>query len=608
MRPVVAIFCIVAAGAQQRDEFSLALVESHSYHQGELIRAEVKFPSVAAGQPPQERWQMAGILLNPTVGCGSLESPCLVQSHGSRTVVGLVRPMEESGPRAISLNDYLPALPPRHYQVAVLARKLVLTSSGPTSNTYLYADPPQYTQSNSIDFDVVAPSPEWINQTIAASVAKLRTAQPEIAAAEQLRFLDCPTAWRASLDLLPVAEGTLLEGLAETHEPAQVCELMRAAVTAPSQTVSRYYLSTMSRTCARADLPPASNASLAASLASKEGERKTVAFETLLELVQQAHPPPEWIPALKSEFIKSYATIEPSRQRQLLSMYANTLRSPEVVPLLESVFDGWKPGDYFEPEWEAVQNLYQIDPVRAQVRIVSELKRDRTWLDSSQLDLLPPGAARITDDELFETLAAAERGGGWNVALRMTALAKYATPAALARIKGIYESQENSCQPELMAYFVRVDPAYADRIFHSHAWDMQARPPQCTLQYFQITPRIATAPVLEKYIMAYLMNRDVFTKRIAAQSLGKSGSPAALEALWDAFHYFHNYWDGKRAELERNNEGVELEMELRNAIVRGRHWVTTESDLRMIESMCVSERCLNETQEGLRARRRPELR
>jgi hypothetical protein len=608
MRFVVAIFCIVAAGAQQREEFSLALVESHSYHQGELIRAEVKFPSVPAGQPPQERWRMAGILLNPTVGCGSLKSPCLFQLGASHAVTGLMNPIEESGPRVISLNNYLPVLPPRHYQASVLARKLVLTSSGPMSVTYLFADPPQYTQSNPIDFDVVAASPEWINQTIAASVAKLRTAQPEIAAAEQLRFLDCPTAWRASLDLLPVAEGTLLEGLAETHEPARVCELMRTAMTAPSQAVSRNYLWTMSRTCARAKLPPASNASLAASLASKEGEKRTVAFETLLELVQQTHPPPEWTPMLKSEFVKSYATIETSRQRQLLSMYASTLRSPEIVPLLESVLDGWKPGDYFEAEWEAIQNLYQIDPVRAQARIVSELKRDRTWLDSSQLDLLPVGAAHITDDELFETLAAAERGGGWNVALRMTALAKYATPAALTRVKAIYESQENSCQPELMAYFVRVDPPYADRIFHSHAWDMQTRPPQCTLQYFQITPRIATGPVLEKYISAYLMNRDVFTKKIAARSLGESGSPAALEALWGAFHYFHNYWDCKQAELERNNEGVELEMDLRNAIVRGRHWITTESDLRLIESTCVSERCLNETQENLRARQRSDVR
>jgi hypothetical protein len=109
-------------------------------------------------------------------------------------------------------------------------------------------------------------------------------------------------------------------------------------------------------------------------------------------------------------------------------------------------------------------------------------------------------------------------------------------------------------------------------------------------------------PVLEKYMTAYLMHRNVFIKRTVAHSLAQSGSPAALEALWDAFHYFHNYWKGKEAELAQNNEGVELEVALRNAIARGRNWPTTVSDLRMIESMCVSQCCLDETREDLRAR------
>jgi len=58
---------------------------------------------------------------------------------------------------------------------------------------------------------------------------------------------------------------------------------------------------------------------------------------------------------------------------------------------------------------------------------------------------------------LIQDLAA-----GGNSPLEMTALAKYASPQALPRIRAIYESQRDSCQPELMAYFVRVDPEYAD--------------------------------------------------------------------------------------------------------------------------------------------------
>jgi hypothetical protein len=112
-------------------------------------------------------------------------------------------------------------------------------------------------------------------------------------------------------------------------------------------------------------------------------------------------------------------------------------------------------------------------------------------------------------------------------------------------------------------------------------------------------------PPLERYLTAYLVHGDVPLKKTAAQSLGRFGSPAAVGPLWDAFRYFHDYWKAKPAELAQNNEGVFLEVELRNAIARGRHWLASETDLRTIESLCVSERCLYETQQDLRAWQRP---
>lgn len=54
----------------------------------------------------------------------------------------------------------------------------------------------------------------------------------------------------------------------------------------------------------------------------------------------------------------------------------------------------------------------------------------------------------------------------------MAAVARYATAKALPRIRAIYESQQELGLPELMAYFVRVDPAYSERLFRGHAWDM----------------------------------------------------------------------------------------------------------------------------------------
>jgi hypothetical protein len=664
---LLCLFCAPAVMAQwselraknpPRIDLTLRLAQPHSYRAGELIRAQIMFsgPIPAPPQRLRELWQFAGLLLDPAGNCGTLASPCFqpmaLGFDKTDPVYGLGRTSE---PLPVSLNNYLPALRPGRYRTAVLVRKQVLTNRVPTRTNYGYPDPPQYAVSNAVEIEVIPATEVWVTQTIASSVAKLKGPHADTresyeqrrAAAEQLRFLDVPAAWRASLAILPVEANILLRGLEATGEPARVCELMQAATPAPSQTVSSYYLYGLARTCARANLPapPPSTkprrgekppeptaeqleywrrhreyeqgvmakacASLAASVARKQGEAKTMAFQTLLEGVRQIRanqphqPLPAWIPAVKEEFTSFYAQIERLWQPHLLGLYASVLRSRELVPLLESAMDGWKPGDHYETPRVALRNLYQIDPARAQARIVAELAKERTWLDWRELELLPASAARISDDALIKALAAAQRPGGWNVQLSMTALAKYASPKALPRIKAIYESQQDPCQPELMAYFVRLDTAYADRVFHNHPWDMLVAPPRCTARYFERTPQIAMGPSLERYMSAYLMHGHVYLKKTAAQSLGRFGSPAAAAALWDAFRYFHNYWKGKQEELLQNGEGVHLEVELRNAIARARHWLATETDLRTIESLCVSGQCLNETQHDLRAWQKP---
>jgi hypothetical protein len=304
-------------------------------------------------------------------------------------------------------------------------------------------------------------------------------------------------------------------------------------------------------------------------------------------------------------FLAWFPSFQAPTRRQLLDLFANTIRSPEVVPLLVSVMDQWKPGDYYEGVHSALSELEAIDPRLAHDRMLAELRKPKTWLDVQQLEMLPASAVPPMDDALIDALAADQGPGGWNPRLRMAAIAKYATPHAEPRIRAILESQQNSCQPELMAYFVRVDPAYADRVFHSHPWDMHAPPPRCTVQYFLRTPPLAMGAVLQKYMEAYLMHGDVYIKTTAAHQLGLYGPPSAAGPLWDTLRYFHEWWKGKQAQLEQNGEGVHLEMELRNAIAHAHNWVATEADLRTIESLCVSGQCVGATREDLATWQQP---
>jgi hypothetical protein len=330
-------------------EFSLRLADPHAYSEGELIRALIAFPGPGSLQPPpRELWQFAGVLLDPAGECGSLASPCprpatyeTYDPYDPIRRIGMA-----SAPIWASLNGSLPALRPGRYRLAVLARKQALTRLVSKSATYGYADPPQYALSNAVEFEVVAATEEWLNRTIASSVAILSVPQgggredQRGFAAEQLRFLDVPAAWSASLALLPTEANMLLRGLNATRDPARVCELMQAAIPAPAQAVSIYYLSGMAAICARGSLgdpPPVApfkpgeprpepsaelreyvrrrqefeqdvidkaSAILAASVARKQGEAKAIALKTLTDRVSQIlaseprQPLPAWVSVL----------------------------------------------------------------------------------------------------------------------------------------------------------------------------------------------------------------------------------------------------------------------------------------------------------------------
>ena len=649
MRILMLLWWVQALSAQAPAEFSLELrlLNPHVFRQGERIAAGVNLPYPAVLPPAPEGWQFAGILLDPPVGCGTVVKPCVLNEP---YFGGLVSPSDHT---SLELNSYLPQLPPGRYRVAALARKLVLGNHGPAGTTYVDANPPQYTVSAYVQIQIVLADADWLRQTITKSTAR------ETDAAQQLASLNDPAAWTASLELLPKDENVVLGGLARARPATAVCDLMQARVSAPAQSVSISYLNRMTDICARANLPPAppiaardtevravisatpppaaplappdpelqkwsenwqayttnltnkATAALAGSLSSKQSQAKWDAFATLLQHVNQvrndrpAEPDPAWIPLLTREFVGAFPAIEVSRKQYFIDMFASNIDSPELVPLFESVLDNWKPGDYYEAAHSALRALNRVDPDRARARVLAELVKDKTWLDIASLELVPASAAPPMDDVLIEALARAQRPGGWNAQLIMAAIARFATPEAVPRIRAIYESQKDSCQPELAAYFVRVDPAYAEHVFGGPAWDMHSPPPLCTVQYFNRTPPLAMGPALEQYIAAHLMHSDVFTKSTAAKVLARYGTASALPRLWETLRYFHDYWKGKGDELARNGQGVALEADLRNAIARGHGWLATEEDLHTIESLCISDRCVQETQQDLESIRAP---
>jgi hypothetical protein len=636
-RVMFGLFVLVSTMRAQSADLRLRLVDQHVFRERELVRVEMSGPAPG--------WWFLGFLVEPARECGTMAKPCSPWVMEARNGPG-------QASSVITVNHYVRDLSSGTYRIKALTRRL--------ADDGRPVEPPQHATSDALEFQVVASIAAWVQEMIAKSVAGLKSTASNVQeqeaqrdAAEQLSWLDTPAARDAALDLLPSAEHEILGGLNASREPARVCDQMRTRIGYPAQSVSSYYLSTLVDVCAKAHLPPAppmqggwfaqavlsatppkpgpiapidpvrqawfekdrayrgdlwnqTTATLAASLPSKQAEPKWTAFNTLLQRVAQVRasqppqPDPAWIPTLTAEFLSSYLGKEMAQRQTLFTMFTSTIKTPESAALLEHVLDAWKPGDYYESAHTAIRALNAIDPARARARIRAELTKSETWLDVPLLSLLPPSAVPPMDDGLIDALATAQRPPGWNPNLRMAALARYGTKASLVRMKEIYESQQQPCQPELLAYFVRVDPAYADRVLRAKAWDMHAPAPMCTVQYFDRTAPLAMSPGLEQYIAAYLMHSDVHVKTTAAHSVARYGSPAALPKLWETLRYFHEWWQGKGAELEKNGEAAMLEVELANAIARGRGWLATPAELRQVEALCIGQRCRVEVESDLR--------
>jgi hypothetical protein len=109
-------------------------------------------------------------------------------------------------------------------------------------------------------------------------------------------------------------------------------------------------------------------------------------------------------------------------------------------------------------------------------------------------------------------------------------------------------------------------------------------------------------PVVQARAMADLDNSDPDVVIGAIQTLGQHGSPAALEPLRMAFQRWHATWVDRAAELaysravERPNaRQAMVEDAFRQAIGTGRGWRLRASELRELQSLCITDNCRTQT-------------
>jgi hypothetical protein len=115
------------------------------------------------------------------------------------------------------------------------------------------------------------------------------------------------------------------------------------------------------------------------------------------------------------------------------------------------------------------------------------------------------------------------------------------------------------------------------------------------------------SPALEGLAIEYLKDPAVPIKRGAAEVLGKYGSGAAQEPLWQAMEYFRSWWKGREEQLKEGDgqPNAQLERTLRIALAQGDGWVLDARGLNRLMALCSSDWCKQEVTSWLSVAKTP---
>ena len=160
---------------------------------------------------------------------------------GSRVLSSEPQVMEED------LNEWVALDDPGHYTLYVTTGRV--SRRGPTK------DEPLQLRSNSLEFDVIAASPEWQEQTLAAAVSVLDSAastdDEKREAIRTLRFLDSPGSIRElarQMGNLPAGRRfDCIGGHAGSRHQDQVVQELERQMNAPDTAITGDYLYTLTK-------------------------------------------------------------------------------------------------------------------------------------------------------------------------------------------------------------------------------------------------------------------------------------------------------------------------------------------------------------------------
>ncbi len=493
----------------------------------------------------------------------------------------------------IDLNQWVRFERPGHYTVHALSHAI-----GPQRQDV-------EVESNQIGIDIIAADPQWQEQELATDLAILNSTLAKIDSASfesrmnaacRLTYLDTPAAVREMVRWLGIADiqtaQILQDGLRSSQHGPEAIAAMKELLRSPSEPVPPIFLRTLAA-LDKASKEPQS--ALAEVVDQKQGAAKAISIKTLLDSMS-AESVPE---TLRSEIAALFSQLPASQQSELLDYQWKKIDAPEMIPVLRQIYETAPQSRYPEDPLlaSAVERLYELDTNRTRLLLLEEIKRPDPRLPYRTLAMLPDATLPELDATLLDHL---QHNGGRPAE---ELIARYSTKSILVPLKDFYAKRDAemrsrvttnpniaapACEPPLVAYFRRVDPAWGEKVLRESLAERGYTMGRCWLGIIGQTAVYYSGPVWERVAIDALQDPAVPVKIDAVKSLAQYGSPGAKPAIFDAFRHWHEWWENRG---EQNDESLRLEEAFVEATTRPKNWTPADADLATIRDLCLTAGC-----------------
>jgi len=523
----------------------------------------------------------------------------------------------------LDLNEWVRFDKPGKYMLRIVSRRVADVSNKEGGKDVALT-------SNELQITIVPATKKWQDETLKSAIAILdkdnqtdKKSNPrgdlsdeKQKAVKILRYLDSADAIKELAKRLADYNGQIgsqcFFGLVGSSSPAVAISELQRLLTPPDYPIVPNYFFALSTLMRDPDQPPEARIKedarnrdailekLLPAFSRKQGRALALTLTTVLEMTgKDEHVSDEMVKQVAAIF--DQLPIE--KQTALLESRWDLVKGPAFLPLLRKyallykdfpVLNESNAYDSLHLSVRALLRWYELEPTEARPVIIREILRPKPRYSAGTLGILPDETLPEVEQTLAANLAV-EDGHPENVA---SLINRYATDSIMPQVLAVADKHIGkwacAIQEPILAYLLRVDPEAARPRLEAAIAARGEGFTACNHQLFLTVGDLRQDPLLEELAIRALEDDDPQVAIGAALYLGKYGSAAAEQKLWDCLTQWNEKWKDKPGELRYvmagdnpNQYQRSLGTSLVDAIRNAKSWNVDENKLRRLRQLAV---------------------